>query len=140
MMRHALWVLEQQQQLIEENTEKPFHESWSDAPLHARWVMAGMAIGQSAVISGTPYFGLIQVGGYVDEYVWARTAPQWAIKEFRFGPGIKGVQAIGWSQSKRSLAKLGLMKVASRFIPYAGWALLAYDVYGVAKWAHEKYS
>ncbi len=29
-------------------------------------------------------------------------------------------------------------KVGSRFIPYVGWALLAYDLYSVGKWVHGK--
>ena len=140
MIRHAFWLLEQESRALERNTGRPFSETWRDIPISSKWVMAGLGIGQSAVVSSLPYVGLIRAGGFAEDYVWARTAPQWAIKEFRFGPGIKGVQAIGWSTSRRSMMKLAAMKVASRFIPYVGWGLLAYDLYSVGKWAHGKYS
>ena len=38
----------------------------------------------------------------------------------------------------RSPARLLVTKVGARFIPYAGWALLALDLYHVGKWGYGK--
>jgi len=136
MIRPAIWVLEQEY----EYAKKYF--SWGPGgPLAkpaATAALIVLGIVQSAAISGMPYASLIQAHGFVEDYVWMRTAPQHRIKGFRIkSPGFKAVP-YGWSVSRKAAFRLGAAKVAARFIPYVGWGLLAYDLYTVGKWAHGK--
>ena len=132
----AVWVLQQEYEFAKK------HFSWGKGPPTIEkdpwWIFGGIAAagGQSAIISMMPYAGLIRAHGFVDQYVWLRTAPQHALRGFRAGPGVpKGLHPFGWSVSKKAAFRLGAAKVAARFIPYVGWGLLAYDLYTVGKWA-----
>ena len=49
-------------------------------------------------------------------------------------------RAMGYRVGKRQVAKFALTKVASRFVPYVGWGLLAYDLWNLGKWIGHKTS
>jgi len=136
MIRPAIWVLEQEYEFAKK------HFSWGPKgpPENPAYLFPLFVVGavQTAVISGMPYAGLIRAHGFVEDYVWMRTAAQHRIRGFRVGPGVKGVRPHGWSVSRKAAFRLGAAKVAARFIPYVGWGLLAYDLYTVGKWAHGK--
>jgi len=137
MIRPAIWVLEQEYEFAKK------HFSWGPGGPMAKPLklvpLIIMGITQTAVISGMPYASLIKAHGFVEDYVWMRTAPQHRIRGFRAGPGVpKGIHPYGWSVSRKAAFRLGAAKVAARFIPYVGWGLLAYDLYTVGKWAHGK--
>jgi hypothetical protein len=134
MIRPAIWVLEQEYEFA----KKQFSWGPKGVPPSAVFALIVMGVFQTAVISGMPYASLIQAHGFVEDYVWMRTAPQHRIKGFRIkSPGFKAVP-FGWSVSRKAAFRLGAAKVAARFIPYVGWGLLAYDLYTVGKWAHGK--
>ena len=128
----AVWVLQQEYEFAKK------HFSWGKgSPTIEKdpwWIFGGIvaAGGQSAIISMMPYAGLIRAHGFVEDYVWMRTAPQHAIR------GFKGITPYGWSVGRKAAFRLGAAKVAARFIPYVGWGLLAYDLYTVGKWAKGK--
>ena len=133
MISSAIWVLEQEHKWAKRNF------SWGDrriGPGDSAWLLAGIGFGivQTAAISIMPYYSIIQAAGHADDYVWLRTQPK------GFSMSSKGVRAVGWSTSRRAMLKYGAAKVGSRFIPYAGWALLAYDLWNVGKWIGEKTS
>ena len=137
MMIHALELFEREIDWLERNGGEFSKVEIGSVSFYA---LLAAALPQTVLVGSMPYIGLILAQGVAEDYAWVRTAPQWKIKKFVPGPGGKGVRAIGWSTSRRSMVKLGVAKVGSRFIPYVGWALLAYDAYSVAKWAKEKIS
>ncbi len=152
MLITALWVLDKQWKWYHSEKRKryfthrpiidrndPSRIFASDVPPWIPPFMIGTAVAQTALIGSFPYIGMVKAAGYADDYVWKRTAPQHAIKAFEFGPGIRGFRPVGWSQSRRAGARLAAAKLASRFIPYVGWGLAAYDVYSVGKYAYRKF-
>jgi len=144
MLRHAIWVLEQQYQWYQSDsrkrlwTHRRFQLGDEDTPPWLPLTIMVGATAQTALISGFPYIGLAKAAGAAEHYVWERSAPQHMIKGFKFGPGIKGFQPFGWSTSRKAMLRLGAAKMASRFIPYVGWGLFAYDLYSVGKWGYGK--
>ncbi len=105
---------------------------------YAYMMMAMGATAQTAVVSSMPYVAINKAYGAAYNYQWVRTAPQHKIKGFRIkSPGFKAVP-YGWSTSKVAGRRLLAARIGARFIPYVGWALLAYDVYEVGKWVHGK--
>ena len=137
MIRPAIWVLEEEYKFIRK------HFSWgpTGAPDSPSWVFPLIAAAalQTSVISSLGYSTIFRAYGFVEDYVWMRTAPQHAIKGFRAGPGVpKGIHPFGWSTSRKAMFRLGAAKVEARFIPYVGWGLFAYDLYSVGKWGYGK--
>jgi len=132
----ALWVLEKEKEFLEKHTSG--WPAFQDKPYAYLPIMVAAAF-QSAAISVTPYYWIIQAAGSAEQYAWLRTASQHKIKGFRAGPGVpKGIHPYGWSTSKRAGRRLLVAKIGARFIPYVGWGLLAYDAYLVGKWVHGK--
>jgi len=128
MIIHARWVLEQELKWLQKNSDRSLADSWRDAPRSSQWFMFGTAALQTAVIGGTPYVGMIKAMEYSDYYISIRRQPR------GFTVSSKGIRALGWSTSRRSMLKLAAAKIGSRFIPYVGWGLLAYDLWSVGKW------
>ena len=63
----------------------------------------------------------------------------------RVGAKFRTLTYWNWFPKHRAFAmrggiRWGATKVGSRFIPYVGWALLAYDLWNVGKWIGEKTS
>ena len=139
MIKWNIWVLEQEIEFARKHFDwgSKGRPTVQDDPMV---IFGGLLAvgGQTALISSMPYVGLLKAHGFASDYLWLRTAPQHAIKGFKFGPGIKGFQPYGWSTSRKAMFRLGAAKVAARFIPYVGWGLLAYDLYSVGKWGYGK--
>ena len=136
MLRHAIWVLEHEIEFARKHfdwgTEGP--PTVEDDPW---WIFGGMlaAGAQTVAITAMPYAGLARAHGLASDYLWMRTAPQHRIRGFKISsPGFKPIP-FGWSTSRKAMFRLGVAKVATRFIPYVGWGLAAYDLYSVGKWA-----
>ncbi len=131
MLISAVWLLEAEYKF----GKKHFRYTRSDPTKMSGYEAAAvMVLGSAVAVQSTavtmmPYYGLYKAHGA------ASGMKATSIRGFRISsPGFKAVP-YGFS-TRRLLAA----KVASRFIPYAGWALLAYDVYSVGKWAHEKWA
>jgi len=139
MIKHSIWVLEQEYRFAKEQFDwgEGGRPTLEDDPW---WIFAGItaAAVQTSAISALPYYGIIQLSGRMDDYVFYHTIDRAVPIAFRFGAGIKGFQPVFRSAARRGLL-LGA-RVGSRAIPYVGWALLAYDLYSVGKWAHDKLS
>ncbi len=137
MLISAIWLLEAEYKFVKKNTS-----DWPEFEGNEyEYMVIGMgAAMQSSVVSMMPYAGINRLAGAAEQYAWMRTAPQHKIKGFRIkSPGFKAVP-YGWSTSKAAGRRLLAARIGARFIPYVGWALLAYDVYSVGKWAHEKWA
>ncbi len=97
-----------------------------------------------AAVSLTPYYSMYQV----------HAGMSWAVKDIAY---TKAVRAAGGSTKFNTMTlfnyspkmlkfgsrgglRLLALKVGARFIPYAGWAILAYDLWSVGKWIGEKTS
>ena len=139
----ALWVLEQEQ--------NAFDYLWGKAglsmdkhPLDTRGgstiVGLGMAgaIAQTGFIASQPYAHMIRWVGHEEDFLrkLAKHTPRSA--------GGKGVpigfslRPFGPKWMKASAGRKLAAKVGARFIPYAGWALLAVDMWHVGKWIGDK--
>ena len=132
MIRHAIWALEHEYEWAKE------HLSWGPrgAPTVDRdpfWIFGGIVAG----VGQTPYYSIVRASAKVDAFLLAQSR-LWSPIAFRFGPGISGFQPVFRRAAPR--ATLFLAKGAARFIPFVGWALLAYDVYTLGKYAHRKLS
>jgi hypothetical protein len=134
MIIHARWVLAQELKWLQGGSDRPLHEAWRDAPRSSQWLMFGAATLQTAVISGTPYYSMIKAHEYSDYYMAVRRQPA------GFTVSSKGIRALGWGSSRSAMLKLGAAKLGTRFIPYVGWGLLAYDLWSLGKWIGEKTS
>ncbi len=138
MLISAIGLLEAEYKFLKKNTS-----DWPPVEGNEYFYMVigmGAAV-QTSAIATMPYVGLSKVYAAAYDYQWLRTAPQHKIKGFRAGPGVpKGIHPYGWSSSKAAGRRLLAARIGARFIPYVGWALLAYDVYSVGKWAHERWA
>ncbi len=96
-------------------------------------------------VSMTPYYSIYQY----------QAGMSWAVKDIAWSRQVAKTGAIGgrfntytlFNYAPKTLAfgskggfRLLALKVGARFIPYAGWALLAYDLWSVGKWIGEKTS
>ncbi len=141
MIRAAIWVLEQEFKAIDWIA----HESAD--PLDVIALKGVIALSTSPLwvgLSVSPYWTLYQQGARMS----------WAVKDIGYTAAMRvkyGSLAAkfrtmtywNYFPKHRSFAmrgglRMGAMKVGARFIPYAGWAFLAYDLYSVGKWAYGK--
>jgi len=145
MLSVALWVLEQEYKFAKKhftytdpNPEKI--DSWEAAAVFTA-ITAGSL--QTSAISFQPYYGLYK----------AHAATQWAVRDTLWTQAVKKTGALGGKFNTYTFYNLyprvgafaqkggwrfAATKVGSRFIPYVGWALLAYDLYKVGKWVGRK--
>ena len=131
----ALWVLEQEQKAFD--WMFPYKKQLSST---SESIVAGglltAAAGQTALIGSTPYSLIARVSGNADLYLRqvALDAKWYNPSGFKFG----GKLGIIPTYTKHRAGKVLAAKIGARFIPYAGWALFAYDMWHVGKWIGEK--
>jgi len=132
----ALWVLEQEQ--------KVFEHLWGKAGLSidqhpletgsGTAVFSGAMIGaiaQTGYVGSLPYSRLMSVSGDLDTFV--RRSVLNEPTGFSLSKG-----KITARFAKHRAGKVLAAKIGARFIPYAGWALFAVDMWHVGKWIGEK--
>lgn len=138
----ALWVLEQEKRALQwiwkaGGMSRP-GGSFQDTPMSDAEVAIFSGVGlaamfQTGAIGSLGYGTIAHAAGRSDDYLRI----------------VKLNEPVGFSISKgkvtarfakRSSAKLFAAKAGSRFIPYLGWALLAYDLWHVGKWIGERTS
>lgn len=136
MFRAATWVVDQEVKALEW-----MGISFKGKPEAAIW-FGLIQLPYLVAIGMQPYHYLYQAHG----------AASWAVKDIAYsraaaaaGYNPKYKTMTFWNYAPKTLkfgkrggVRLIALKVGSRFIPYVGWALLAYDLYGVGKWAHGK--
>ncbi len=147
--RMAIWAMEQEHKAIkwfrDDSSTSP--KDWSDLSSGEQlfistsgtgWVMA------HSYVAAQPYAQMFGYAAREDRFLRdlalhsARSSGGMGVPlGFRWGVGIKGFQTkFLTATAGRKLAA----KAASRFIPYAGWALLAFDLWHVGKWIGEQTS
>jgi len=138
MLYMAIWVLEQEAAWINRNfstTSGSSIDSFDKTlPLIA---FSGVGAFQTAAISISPYYHIYSqasaFGWVADDLAWSKKHPYWSKVVPRTGhwynyhPGLL-------SFAKRSAGRGLAVRIGARAIPYAGWALLALDVYRVSQW------
>jgi len=97
-----------------------------------------------AAVSMTPYYSMYQ----------AQAGMSWAVKDIAYTSAVRARGGNTLFQTytvynyapkmlkygSRGGMRLLALKVGARFIPYAGWALFAYDLWSLGKWIGEKTS
>ncbi len=123
MIHHALWVAEQQFAWSKRNftPTRDNEGEWHIAT-------APFYLATFGVVSSAPYAAVITTA---DSLAW-HAATDVQERVIMKGMGVR----IG----KRKAARWAATKLATRAIPYVGWALLAYDLWHVGKWVKEKTS
>jgi len=139
----AAWLLEKEWQAVE----------WIAAddadPLDKLAMKGVLAVSTAPIWIGvgvSPYYTLSQQQARLS---WAvddvRHTRKMRAKYGRLGAKFRTFTHWNYFPKHRSFAmrgglRWGATKVGSRFIPYVGWALLAYDLWSVGKWIGEKTS
>lgn len=137
MFRMAAWVVDQEVKAMEwmgiDFKGKPEAAIWFGLISAPYLVAIGMQ----------PYHGIYNL----------HAGMSWAVKDIAWSKEVARTGALGGKYNtytlynyapkmlkfgKRGGLRLVALKVGARFIPYVGWALLAYDAYSVGKWAHGK--
>lgn len=138
----ALWVLEQQQKAWDWLFPQKIPVDTPGKSVMAGALLTAMGV-QTAIIGSTPYVQMVNLVNREDLFLRqlklhsSRSAGGMGIPQgFQLVPG-KGFRA---KFMKASFARSFGAKVATRFIPYAGWALFAVDMFHVGKWIGEKTS
>ncbi len=148
--RMAIWAMEQEQKALKwlrDDSSSGSPKRMSDlSPAEQVFVSTagtGWVIAHSYV-AAQPYAQMFGYAAKEDRFLRelalhsARSSGGMGVSlGFRWGVGIKGFQTkFMTATAGRKLAA----KAASRFIPYAGWALLALDLWHVGKWIGEQTS
>ncbi len=119
MLVTALWYAEQQFRW----SDKHFSSTKENQPWH--FATAPFYLAPMAIIASSPYLGIASAAGKLSWHAQAQAERSFMARSF------------GLKISKRQALKFGVTKVASRFIPVVGWALLAADLYFSGKWIYE---
>lgn len=141
MIRHGFWWLDQWNK-----AHSDFYDpvlSAGDKPKHAQFAagvgaplwFAGTGLAPAAVISGSPYAFMQRGTMFLEDYV-ERKAYNRSI--LTVSPRVISNRFVH-SAGKRAALKFSA-KLGARAIPYAGWALLGYDLWSLGKWIGEKTS
>ncbi len=135
MLITAIWVLEQENKWIRKHftytDPDPGNMAWYEAGAALTLIAGGSA--QTAMITMMPYYGLSR----------AHETAQWAVRDTMWTRAVRRTRSfypLNRLLAKPSAWRFATAKVGSRFIPYLGWALLAYDLWSVGKWIGEKTS
>jgi hypothetical protein len=127
----AAWIIEQEYNAWKWiRGDATGHRSYSDLNTGEKLFLQGsvMAWGSAhAYVAAQPYVKIMHVAGEADMFLRA----------------AKLNEPIGFSLSKgkvtarfakHSAKKMLAAKIGARFIPYAGWALFAFDMWRLGKW------
>ncbi|HIO42456.1 MAG TPA: hypothetical protein EYN33_00355 [Gammaproteobacteria bacterium] len=121
MLIHGIWVTEQQFAWSKRNFSFPKGNEGqfyiATSPFYAA---------SFAAVSMAPYYGIASLSNSLSYKVESTVA--------RYALG----RSLGFKVGRRRLAKLLATKVASRFVPGLGWALLMVDAWHVGKWIGDK--
>ncbi len=133
MLISAIWLLEAEYRFGKKHftytDPDPDNMGWYEA-VAALTMISGGAV-QTAAITMMPYYSLSR----------AHEAAQWAVRDTMWTRTVRRTRSfypLNRVLAQPSAWRFAAAKVGSRFIPYVGWALLAYDVYSVGKWVHGK--
>jgi len=141
MIRAAAWVIDQEIKAAKWAGLSVTKENKLETMIYMGLIQSPYL----AALSMTPYYQMVQAQGRMS----------WAVKDIAWSRQVAKTGAIGgrfntytlFNYAPRTLAfgsrggaRLLALKVGARFIPYAGWALFAYDLWSVGKWIGEKTS
>ncbi len=141
MLRAAAWVIDQEIKLA----KRAGISVSKDNKLEVMLAVGLIQLPYLTALSMTPYYQLAQAHGRMS----------WAVKDIAWSRQVAKTGAFGgrfntytfFNYAPRTLAfgtrggmRLLALKAGARLIPYAGFALLAYDLWSVGKWIGEKTS
>ncbi len=152
MIISALWVLEQEAKafrwLRQPGTfgeDAPGGKDWSDMNSFEQLFLASAATGWAMghfALAAQPY---TRIFGYAaKEDLFLRELALHSPRSLG-GKGIPagftfGLRGFKPTWLSASVGRKATAKIASRFVPYLGWALLAIDLWHVGKWIGERTS
>ncbi len=133
MLISAIWLLEAEYKWGKKHFSytdpNPDYMSGYEAATVLTLIAGGTV--QSAMVTMMPYYGLSK----------AHDAAQLAARDTMWTRTVRRTRSfypLNRILRQPSAWRFAAAKIGSRFIPYVGWALLAYDAYSVGKWVHGK--
>ncbi len=133
MFSTALWLIDQEYRAVQWLVTGSPKSDLSTAEKLFATTAGTVWLGAHGMIAAQPYNRIAKASGDLDMFVRRAVLNE----------------PIGFSMSKgkvtarfakHSSKKMFAAKVGARFIPYAGWALFAYDMWKVGEWIGENFN
>lgn len=134
MIISALWYLDQwNKNPLGGGLSRGIIEHHPDYAPFAVPYAAATGLAPAIVVGGSPYSLLQSATMGLEDYIERN-----AYSGSKFS--VKGSEIVFARSARKRMFLKGAAKLGTRFIPYVGWGLLAYDLWNVGKWIGHKTS